>query len=450
MSTTNDPGNKLPTPGQRVSRRDALKIGAGLGTAAISIPAFLSACGGTNSLVSSSTPAAASGDKTLQVYWNPGHNYTTYQNVIAQFKKDTGWDVKLEQYQWPDLRTKLLANFAANDVPDLVEQPGAWVQEFALGGKLLSLQKYVDKDKQSTGFPDDWQGYTVDGSTANGEIYGVPLHLTCNLPFYNKDLFAKAGINSFPTNWDDFLSAAKELTGGNVYGFAMNQDSGYSWPWYLQNKVHMYDAQKNVLTLDNDSAYEALQFQYDLIYKHKVAPVPLNTGSYDGPQKLFSAGRAAIILTGPWDIKPILTGSPNLHWDVPQALTHQTQSTYTAGSGLFIPKAAKNPDQAWELIKRLTTLNTELTATKEARMTMPRKSWGSNADVKQTPIISAFGQGLTYAEYDDALVKNVATTKVSAINSLFDKASPDVIYKQAPVAQTLKDFVAAGNKILGS
>src|SRR5579859_4672917 len=257
-----------------------------------------------------------------------------------------------------------------------------------------------------------------------------------------------ASIVSLPP--DDFLSAAKELTGGNVYGFAMNQDSGYSWPWYLQNKVHLYDAQKNVLTLDNDSAYEALQFQYDLIYKYKVAPVPLNTGSYDGPQKLFSAGRAAIILTGPWDIKPILTGSPNLHWDVAQALTHQTQSTYTAGSGLFIPKAAKNPDQAWELIKRLTTLNTELTATKEARMTMPRKSWGSNADVKQTPIISAFGQGLTYAEYDDALVKNVATTKVSAINSLFDKAFQDVIYKQAPVAQTLKDFVAAGNKILGS
>ncbi len=428
-----------------LTRRQALKWGATLGSSALAIPTILSACGGTNSLTSSSTPAAT---KSLRVYWNAGHNYTTYQKVISQFEKDhPGWKVNLQLFQWPDLRTKLLANFASHDVPDLVEHPGSWALEFGKAGQLASLQSYIDKDKQTTGFPDDWQGYTVDRSTVNGEVFGVQFHLTCMLCLYNKDLFSKAGISTFPTNWEDFLAAAKTLTSNNVYGFAMNQNSSYAWPWFYQNKVRLYDADKKVLTMDNDSAYEALQFQADLVYKHKVSPVPLNTGSYDGPQKLFSAGRAAMIITGPWDIKPILTGSPNLNWGIAGALKHQVQATAAAGSGLAIPKEAKNPEMAWELIKRLTALDTEIAATKEARMTMPRKSWAENDEVKKLDLIAPFGQGLSYATYDSDLLRT--TDKSAAITSLYDQAFQSVIYKQSPVVQTLKEFVVAGNKALG-
>ncbi|GCE48229.1 multiple sugar transport system substrate-binding protein [Thermosporothrix hazakensis] len=423
------------------TRRRVLKLGGALASTAFAVPTILSACGGTNSLTGGAS------DKTLRVYWNAGHAYQVYKKVIEQFEQDhQGWKVKLELYQWPDLRTKLMANFQANDTPDLVEEPGGWVQEFGLTGKLRSLQDFINKDKQSSGFPDDWQDYTVQRNTVNGEVYGVQLHLTCTLCFYNTEMFEKAGIKTFPTTWDDFLAACKELTGKGVYGVALNQDAGYAWPWFLQNGARIYDPEKKVLDLDNERAFEALQFQSDLIHKHKVAPVPVATGSYDGPQKLFSARRAAIILTGPWDIKPILEGSKDLKWNIAQALKQQTQATTAAGSSVMIPKAAKNPEMAWELLKRLVALDVELAATKEARMTMPRKSWGNHPDVKQMDLIAPFGQGLTYAQFSGAELEK--TGKSGTINDLFNKAYQDVIYKQRPAADALKEFVATGNKAL--
>ena len=428
---------------KRVTRREALKIGGALTAAAAASP-LLSACGGNGSTTSSGGGGSA---KTLQVYWNTGHTYTAYKQVIDKFQQDhAGWTVNLQPYQWPDMRTKLLANFSSGTVPDLVEEVGGWVPEFGLEGKLHSLQPYINKDGTNMGFPDDWQPFTVKRNTLNGEVYGIQLHLTCMLLFYNMTLLQQAGISQPPTTWDEFLTAAKATTKNDVYGFAPNQDSTYAWPWLLQNNVSIYDPQKKVVTMDNENAYQALQFQADLIHKYKVAPIPLASADYEGPQKLFSAGRAAFIVTGPWDIEPILSGSPDLKWGIAQALKGQTQATPSAGTSLMIPKQAKNPDMAWELIKRFVALDIELAVTKEASMTMPRKSWGKQPIVQSLSRIAPFAQGLTYAQSQEAELQR--TGKSAAVDSLFTKAYQDVIYRNIPASVVLQEFVAAANKAL--
>src|SRR5690348_219026 len=79
---------------KRISRRKALRLGGTLTSAALAAPAFLSACGGTGSLVSDSSSSSSS-TKTLRVYWNPGHAYKSYQQVIDKFEQDhAGWKVK--------------------------------------------------------------------------------------------------------------------------------------------------------------------------------------------------------------------------------------------------------------------------------------------------------------------------------------------------------------------
>lgn len=240
----------------------------------------------------------------------------------------------------------------------------------------------------------------------DGKTYGVQLHLTCNLLFYNTKMLSDAGISSPPATWDDFLAAAKATAKGGVFGYAPNQDTAYMWTWFLQNGVKYYDPEAKKLGFDNPDAFEALQFVADMIHKDRVAPVPVSSADYEGPQKLFSAKRAAMILTGPWDVKPILTGTPDLEWGIAQALTHKSQATYAAGTSLLIPKDAKQPALAWDLVTRLTTLEAEIAATKEANMTMPRRSWAADPTIQ------------------------------------------DGIYKNTPASEALKDFNDKGNKIL--
>jgi multiple sugar transport system substrate-binding protein len=320
------------------------------------------------------------------------------------------------------------------------------VQEFAQSGNIMSLQAYVDADGEEMGFPEDWQEYTVNRNMFEGEVYGVQLHLTCTLLFYNIDMLEEAGYSEPPATWDEFLEVAQATTQGPVFGFAPNQNYGYTWPWFLQNEVRYYDPENNVIPMNNADAYEALQFQADLIHEHAVAPIPIASADYEGPQKLFSAGRAAMILTGPWDIKPILEGSPDLNWGIAQALEHKVQSTAAAGTSMMIPAEATYPDQGWELIKRLTTLEAELAATKEANMCMPRISWAEHPEVQALPRVAPFGVGLGYAVDTSAELR--VTGNFNEIDALFQKVYEDVIYTNKSAQEALDEFVEASNAIL--
>ncbi len=391
--------------------------------------------------------ASAQEGGTLRVYWNAGHTYDTYNAVIDAFEVDhPGWDVSLEPFQWPDLRTKVLSDFAAGNPPDLLEEPGGWAQEFGLAGYLRPLDDYLAADGPAIGYPADWQDVTLSRHVVAGQTFGLQLHLTCILFFYNRTMLAEAGYPEPPADWDQFLEVAKATTNGNVFGFAPNQDPGYSWPWYLQNGVSLYDPAMNQLTMATPAAIEALQFQTDLIHTHKVAPIPVTSADYEGPQKLFSARRAAMILTGPWDIKPILEGSPDLDWGIAQALTRTQQQTSAAGTSLLIPRDAQNPELAWDLMKRLTALDVELKTTTEANMTMPRKSWAADPGVQALERIAPFGQGLQYSV--DVSEGLRLTGKYPQISELFNLAYEEAIYRNKPASEVLTTFVDKGNAIL--
>src|SRR5262249_44967542 len=58
---------------------------------------------------------------------------------------------------------------------------------------------------------------SVDAYTIQGKLYGVPMHTSQVGFFYNKDLFAKAGVDaSAIKTWDDLLGAVKKLQAAGI------------------------------------------------------------------------------------------------------------------------------------------------------------------------------------------------------------------------------------------
>ncbi|HEX6352837.1 sugar ABC transporter substrate-binding protein [Actinophytocola sp.] len=416
---------------KQFSRRDVLRFA---GAAAVAAP-FATGCG-------AGAPASDAGG-AFTVYWNAGHGYQAYQQVIDEFQKAHGVTVNFQKYQWPDLRTRLLADFASGTVPDVVETQGAWVQEFAVSGDALSLQDYVAKDGAAMEFPDDWLPATVARNTYQDRLYGAQMHYTCSLLLYNKEMVG----DTPPSTWDELLTAARELTTGDVYGIALNQDSSYAWPWLLQNGVRFYDPSSRRTLVDRDAAVEALQFQADLAHKHKVSPVPVPSTDYAGPQKLLSAKRAAMIITGPWDLKPITESSPDLDLGIAPALRQKEQATISAGASLMVPTKAARPDLSWDFIKRVTALDVERAATREAGMLMPRKSWAGLPEVQADERTKAFADGLPYAV--DYLQDLGPTGKSGEIaDNLFKQLYQSVVVQNTPVTEALAVFDAAAEQAL--
>ncbi|WP_424929727.1 extracellular solute-binding protein [Amaricoccus tamworthensis] len=402
---------------------------------------------GTLALILGTTAGTSTLAETLTVYFNAGHAYHTYLEVIEQFEADNpGWEVALERYQWPDMRTKLVADFAGGTTPDLVAEPGGWVTEFAEQGHLTPLGDFIEQDSDY-GFPEDWQDSSVAKNTLDGEIYAVQIHLTCATLLYNVDMLSEAGFDGPPTNWEEFREVAIATTGGGKYGFAPNPSIAYYFPWLYQNGADWYDADAHEMTFGSDAAMEAIQFVGDLIHKDRAAPPPIQGADYEGPQKLFTAGRAAMIITGPWDVRPIKEGNPDLNWAVAPSLTHKEQRTMQGGVSLMIPAEAEHPEMAWELTKRLTAVDVEVATALQYGMTMPRKSWLENEEIANDPILSAFGSCLPYSQGTTTEISR-SGAPVSQLETIYLGAIDEVVYGGAQAADVMPAAEDEANQLL--
>src|SRR5690606_34820090 len=188
------------------SRRDILRWRATGALAGLAAPSLSGCAAAPQAATDGSSGGDGGSAHQSTIYGTAGHAYPTYEQVIAEFEEAHGITVNFQKFQWPDLRTRLLSDFASGNAPDLCED-SLWTQEFAISGDVMSLQKYVDRDGAEMGFPDDWHPRTISRNSYNGEVYGIQLHLTCTMLFHNRTMFDDAGLE-VPTTWDEFLDAA--------------------------------------------------------------------------------------------------------------------------------------------------------------------------------------------------------------------------------------------------
>ncbi|MET9316803.1 ABC transporter substrate-binding protein [Kribbella sp. NPDC003505] len=121
-----------------VNRRTFLQLGLGA--------TVLGAVG-----CSPAKPASQKADsRTFTIYWNAGHGYQAYKEVIDQFGKDHDLQMNWQKFQWPDLTTKLTADFRSGNVPDLVEEVSAGTgTQYGLAGNVLALDDFAARTRNS-------------------------------------------------------------------------------------------------------------------------------------------------------------------------------------------------------------------------------------------------------------------------------------------------------------
>ena len=165
------------------------------------------------------------------------------------------------------------AKFATGDLPDLLQTYGPkWLDHNAgVLDQIVPLQN-VDMSEYSQDQLEEGH-YIYDG-----QLYAVPMDSTSLVGiFYNKDVFAAAGIEAAPTTWDEFLDCCEKLkaigvtplyySGADTWTlqcithFGFNEDvveSGLSytefWNEMNTNKRHYSDAInfKNAIIMSKD------------------------------------------------------------------------------------------------------------------------------------------------------------------------------------------------------
>ncbi|MBS9535004.1 sugar ABC transporter substrate-binding protein [Mycobacterium sp. M1] len=239
-------------------------------------------------------------------------------------------------------------------------------------GVLLDLNTLLARDRA---FAEQLRADSIDALydtfAFSGGQYAFPEQWSGAFLFYNRALFADAGIAPPPGRWDrpwifaEFLDTATALTkrgpDGRVrqWGFVdtwspaytaglFGMNNGTPWSVPRMNPAH--------LNFDDDDFLAGVQFYADLANVHKVAPAVSDTQSMS-TMDLFSLGKAAMALGGHWRYQTFARAD-GLDFDIgvlptgPAAAARGLAARSDIGTtGLAIAAQSRRREQAWEFVK---------------------------------------------------------------------------------------------------
>jgi multiple sugar transport system substrate-binding protein len=320
---------------------------------------LLAACGTSNT----PSPQSHVGLNVLLANHTPFYAYIT-----PSFEKSNNATITFTREQFALLPAKLSTAFASGGYTwDVVYLWRAWVEQF---------RKYLTPLDSLSFTPDTSDMLPVSLKqikATDGKYYGLPSNVYTYVLYANKTTLNAAGI-SMPTTYEDFVAAAKTLTTGGNFGYVDGWAPGYLFPkycvWLHLNGGSLYGNPGVGERVNFDSA-EAMQATADMkallpYMPHEVVTSPW--GIYDvEAKKVFFSGKAAMLIDYQhiWyeGVDPTVStiGTGNVQVGViPGKSSGPKSGGQYVGECFAIPKTAKNPQRALDLLKYYSNAQNQL------------------------------------------------------------------------------------------
>jgi alpha-1,4-digalacturonate transport system substrate-binding protein len=230
------------------------------------------------------------------------------QEFLKQYSKEhTGIDFNVSIVQYSALTAKINTLVTAGQPPDILEVTTTYIQTYA--EQALDLARYTNRTKLLNQYLPSYQAFIRSGD----KVIGIPIEATINGLFYNKDLFAQAGVTvpTDPANawtWEQFKELLQKIMKlptcriGVAYDCSVQRWSNLL---YQANGRWISEDGKGILP-DRDAAREALNYFRGLI-DAKLVPTSSWPGKTDGGP-LFKTGVTALMWAGNWELKTLVEG----------------------------------------------------------------------------------------------------------------------------------------------
>jgi multiple sugar transport system substrate-binding protein len=296
---------------------------------------------------------------TAPSWWAPHEIAGAEASFNSTFKEQTGLTVKYD-FIGSDFNAKVFTNLASGDPYDVITIGADLLPTYLDRGVVLPLNDLIERDNYDLS---NFVSSALEQWTYDDVIYGLTNDMGSFHAYFNKDLFAAAGLQApTPTEewtWDQLLEWGRQLTvkeGDQTvqYGVAATSLHGDWDVWPNLNGTFIFDEGLTKSQFDEPAVIEAFDFYQNLMYDEGIA---LKPGSIQtGANELFLAGQLAILMDGTWQVGWLRSKKDEVKftWDV-GVLPHNANAAeyfipnFTAG--WIIPKNAPDIDASWEAVK---------------------------------------------------------------------------------------------------
>jgi len=390
---------------------------AAVGAVTMSLALAATACGG-----GSSTGGGSNDSPKTLTYWasNQGASIAIDKKVLQpeldKFKKQTGITVKLEVVPWSDLLNRILTATTSGQGPDVLNIGNTWSASLQATGAFLpwstaNFAKIGGKDR----FVDSALGST---GAAGKDPAAVPLYSMAYALYYNKQIFADAGISQPPATWAELVADGKkiEAKGKQVLGAEganVSENIHHTFVFAKQHGADFFTADGKA-DFTNDGVVTAVKQYVDLMAKDKV--IPVGNAEYAQNQSVsdFAKGKTAMLMwqSASANLKsqgmsessygiapiPVQSGSPG---------TGVQTNSMVAGINLAVFKNTNNLDGSTKFVKFMTS---------DAEQKILNTAYSSIPPVKTAQEDTAFNTPA------NAVLKNTLATSAAALPQVADES----------------------------
>jgi ABC-type glycerol-3-phosphate transport system substrate-binding protein len=353
--------------------------------------------------------------------------------------------IKVEGVASNDQQSKYIALATAGQMPDFYIGAQTHLVTMADMGQTTDMRSVFDAEYLA-GFVQP----NLDAASINGILHGIPWFGNAQGVLYRKDLFDAKGIK-IPTTWDEFVTAAKALTGGGSYGITLVGTKNSSGGGRFQAVTHNYGVDEFIKGRDGKWTTDlgspqfaaALKAFTDLDLVHHVVPPGVIETGYPEAVALFSSGKAAMLITGSNAIGAITSQVPELKGKLGSfPLPGPARSVSTAGGYCYMinPKTSYKQEAA-VFIKFMLEDETSLAFSELTGRLPTRKSVFSNPKIPQMPELVGFLKAV------ENVYVNPTLGGYGEINDIYGEAYQSVFTKMATVEQAAEKAKQRAQKI---
>ncbi|MET4004907.1 MULTISPECIES: extracellular solute-binding protein [Arthrobacter] len=436
--------NAAHTTSHLPSRRTILRAGtlaAGLGALSA-----LSACGtGTGS-------ATGGGGKTLSLQLLGADEKTIdflKTTVAEQFKTKTGFELELRTSDWASGFQKMVTAAASSSLADVVTLGGIWTAPLASKNALLPLdEKFAAWDESA-----QFNKNMLTDARYEDKLYALPFAADTRTACYRMDHLESVGYteDTLPTTWDEYKAMAEKLSTKNG-GPAKSPISWFndksigiqqSFAQLMFQAGGSYWDSSGKATFSSDAGKNALDYLVSF-YKDGLSDFnDVFTGTGAGA---VAAGRSSAEYSGllvyrntqDFADKP----TPKIVAGPPLKATSSSTPVSSAWVNKFgVAAGTKHQDEAWELVKLLTSVSTMETLNERVGA-LPTRTDAVNSD---------FFKGLPegFSKASEFVVTQPSSPNMLAIGPAIKIVLQKAILGQATTEEALTEIDKKVNEING-
>ncbi len=206
--------------------------------------------------------------------------------MVQEFNATNEWGIVVNESfkgSYQELNQAVRASLAGGGAPDVSMAYENDTLEYVANDVIVPLDPYIESEKY--GVPEEDMADMVDGVLArqqvdayNGSTLSWPHGNSSMGMYYNADLFAEAGIDAPPADWDEFLDQARQMKDetGLPYSAMGTGKNGIYYNMLRSKGITPYDPGAATTEFTSPESIESLEL-LALLFEEELAYTAADT-----------------------------------------------------------------------------------------------------------------------------------------------------------------------------